>query len=58
MYNGVHVKYPLLLSNLNETLFYSTDFPKMLKYTNFMKICPLGAELFHVDGWMDGQRQT
>jgi len=58
MYNGLHVKYPLFLSNFNETLIYSTDFPKMLKYKNFMKNHPFGAELFHVDGWMDGLRQT
>jgi len=25
------------------------------KYSNIIKICPVGAELFHADGWRDGQ---
>jgi len=57
MYNGLHVKYRLFLSNFNETLIYSIDFPKMLTYKNFMKICPLGAELFRVDGWTETDRR-
>ena len=24
------------------------------KFSNIMKICPMGDELFHADGWMDG----
>jgi hypothetical protein len=34
-------------------------FSKNTKISNFMKICPVGAELFDVDrrknGWTDGQ---
>jgi hypothetical protein len=31
MYIGLHVKYPLFLSDCNETLTFSTDFRKILK---------------------------
>jgi len=31
----------------------STDFQKNTQITNFMKICPLEAELIHVDGQTD-----
>jgi hypothetical protein len=34
-----------------------TDFPEMPK-SNFMKIRPLGAELFHADGRTDKQTHT
>jgi len=33
MYIGLHVKYPLFLSNFNETWFFSTEVRK--KYLNF-----------------------
>jgi len=31
MYIGLHVKYQLLLSDIDETLIFSTDFRKILK---------------------------
>ena len=48
MYIDLHVKYRLLLSDFNEIWIFSKDFRKML-ISNFMKIRPLGAELFHAD---------
>jgi hypothetical protein len=44
MYIGPYVKHPLFLSYLNETWIFSTD---------FVKIRPVGAELFHADGQPD-----
>jgi len=55
---GLHVKCPLFLSDINETLIFTTDFLKFLKYKKFTKIRPVGAELFHAggtDGVTDGQ---
>ena len=46
---GLHVKYRLFLSDFNDTLIFSTDFRKPHKISNFMKIRPVGAELFHAD---------
>jgi len=50
IYIALHVKYPLFLSDLNATWIFSTYFRNKLKVTNFMKIRPLGTELFHADG--------
>jgi hypothetical protein len=49
MYIGLHIKYRLFLSNFNVTWILLTDFSKILKESNFIKICPAGAKLFHVD---------
>jgi hypothetical protein len=46
------VKYPLFLSSLNETSFLDR-FSKHVQISNFMKLCPIGVELFHADGWTD-----
>jgi hypothetical protein len=40
MYISLHVKYP-------SHLFKNTQI------SNFMKICPMGAEMFHADRWTD-----
>jgi hypothetical protein len=51
---GFHVKCPLLLSGFNETRVRD----RILKNTRisyFLKVCPLGADLFHVNGQTDRQ---
>jgi len=49
---GLHVGYPLFLSDFNDTWTFSTIFRKIL-ISDFMKIGPLGAELFHEGGRTD-----
>jgi hypothetical protein len=44
-----NVKHPLLLWDINLTLIFSTDFRKLHKRQNLMKIRPEGA-LFYADG--------
>ena len=46
----MHVKYPLLLSDFNETCMFSADFREKAQISNFVKIRPVGAEMFHADG--------
>ena len=53
MYNRLHVKYPLYLSQLSETWIFSTNFRKNSQMSFLMKIRPLGAELFHAGGLSD-----
>jgi hypothetical protein len=52
MYIGLHIRYPLFLSDFNETEF-PHRFPKNTQISNFIKIRPVGAELFHADGRTD-----
>jgi hypothetical protein len=52
-YVGLHVKYPLFLFDYMKLEFFFDSCAKNLQISNFMKICPVGAELFHVDGWME-----
>ena len=47
MYICLHVKYQLFSSDFNETLIFSTHFLKNVQ--TFMKIRPVGAELFHAE---------
>jgi hypothetical protein len=48
------VQYPLFLSGLSETSFLDR-FSKNTAISNFMKLRPVGAELFLPDGQADGR---
>ena len=50
---GLLVDYPLLLSDFNEREYSHQIFEKNIQISNFIKICPVGAEVFHADGWTD-----
>ena len=58
MLSVLHVKYLLFLSDFTETLIFVTGFRTILKYINFMKIRPVGAELFHADGRTDKETEV
>jgi hypothetical protein len=53
MSSGLHVKYPLFLSDLMKFEFFSGRFSKNAQISNLMKIHQVGSELFHVDGRTD-----
>jgi len=50
MYIGLRVKYLPFLSDFNETCISVDRFSRNTKKSNFMKILPLLAELFHEGG--------
>jgi len=52
MYLGLHVKYPLFLSDFTETWIFLTDFRKDAQISDFMKIRPVGVQ-FYVDRRLD-----
>jgi hypothetical protein len=59
MYIGLlHVKYRLFPSGFKETWIFWADFRKKFQTSNFMKIRPLGAELFHADRQTDMTKLT
>jgi hypothetical protein len=47
-----HVQYQLFLTDIMNFL------NSVLKHSNFMKIRPVGIELFHADGRTDGRANT
>jgi hypothetical protein len=47
------MKHPLFLSYYNETWIFVADFRTKAQISNFMKIRPVAAESFHVDGQTD-----
>ena len=54
MYIGPHIKYPLFLSDFNESEF-SRQFFENTQISNFMNTRPVGAEVFHTDGRRGGR---
>ena len=52
-YMGLHEKCRLFLSGFDGIWIFSTDFLRDTQISDFMKVRPVGAELFHVDGWED-----
>jgi len=49
MYTVLQVRYPLFLSEFNETWIFVTDLQRIFKH----QLHPEGAELSHSDGQMD-----
>jgi hypothetical protein len=54
MYTGLHVEYPLFLSDCNEPWILLTDFQQNTQIPNCMKIHPVETVLFQVGRWKDG----
>ena len=45
-----YAKYSLFLSDFKEKRIFSTDFRKNIEISNYKKVRPQGAELFHANG--------
>jgi hypothetical protein len=54
-YIGLHVKCPLFLPDFNEIWIFLDRVSKNTQISTFMKIRPVGAELFHADRRTDGR---
>jgi len=55
LYNFFLVKYPLFLWYFKKTLIHAIYFRISTQISNFMKIHPVGAELFNADRQTDGR---
>ena len=53
MYVGLHVQYPLFLSDIKLEFYQQFFGKKNLEISNFMQIRPVGAELFRADRQTD-----
>jgi len=53
MYRGLQAKYTIFFSDVNESYIFSKNFCKNTQISDFMKMHPVGTELFHTDGWVD-----
>ena len=53
MYKGPRVRYTLFMSDFNKNLNFLNIFTDSPQIKSFMKIRPVGTELFHADVWMD-----
>jgi hypothetical protein len=58
MYIGLQVKYPICLSDFNETSIHTTGFRKNAQIPNFIEARPVGAELFRADRRTDMTKLT
>ena len=56
-YIGLNAKYPLFLSDFDETWIFSSDFPKKKnpQLSSSIKLLAVEAELFHADRQRDTQ---
>ena len=57
-YHNVHrssCKVPIILVRFSWNLNSIDSFSKNTVVSNFIKMCPVEAKLFHVNGWMDRQ---
>jgi len=45
----LHVEWPLFSSRFTEALNFPDRFSKIAQISNFMKIRPVGATMFHAD---------
>jgi len=54
MYTGIHIMCSLLLLDINETIFFDRFF-KNAQVLDFMKLHPVGVELFHAGRQTDRQ---
>jgi hypothetical protein len=57
IWSKMYAKYLLFFSDFNETWIFLTHLQTNAHVSNFMKICPLGAEFFRVDRRTDRQTQ-
>jgi hypothetical protein len=57
IYTGLHVKCSLLLSNCNK-IELSRRISNNIQTSNFIRILPVVAELFHVAGETDGHNEA
>jgi hypothetical protein len=49
MYTGLRAQYPLLFWDFNDAWMFPDRFSESIQISNFMKIHPVGAELFRAD---------
>jgi hypothetical protein len=57
MYTGLNVKCSLLLSGCNK-IGFSREISNNIHTSNFIRIFPVVAELFHVTGEKDGHNEA
>jgi len=53
MHIDLQVKHQFFFSDFNKTWNFLNIFSKNIQISNFMKVRPTGAELFHTDGQME-----